>query len=112
MKGDRSPRWALTVCLRLHSGDRGDFLFRLFVHTAPRRIMYLDPLFSSLFPPIVVVVVVVVVVRSAPRLVLQSAREARVLPVPIVSCMINGAGPSGRLKPPRTPAPFGLSIPR
>ena len=39
-----------------------------------------------------------VVVRSAPRLVLRSAREARVLPVPIVSCMINGSqNPSRRL---------------
>lgn len=53
------------------------------------RIMYLDPRSSqssrsppspplSLAPPLLIL-----------RLVLRSAREARVLPVPIVSCMIN-----------------------
>lgn len=53
--------------------------------------------------------------RSRP--VLQSAREARVLPVPIVSCMINGPGPPPSCRPllcpPRTAsAPFeGSDLP-
>lgn len=67
-------------------------LFGLFVPGVPRRIMYLDPLFSRSPSRLssLSLSLSMVVVRSAPRLVLQSAREARVLPVPIVSCMING----------------------
>lgn len=56
-----------------------------------------------------------VLVSALSRPVLQSAREARVLPVPIVSCMINGPGPPcspARLQQPRTPAPFeGSDLP-
>ena len=51
---------------------------------------------------------------SARWLVLQSAREARVLPVPIVSCMINGPGavcPAGTASYTHRLSPFGLSIP-
>lgn len=48
--------------------------------------------------------------RSRP--VLQSAREARVLPVPIVSCMINGPGPPPSCRPllcpPRTASYTGF----
>lgn len=63
--------------------------FSLLRPRPPRRIMYLDPRSSQSSrsppsPPLSLAPTLLIL-----RLVLRSAREARVLPVPIVSCMIN-----------------------
>lgn len=89
-RGRRSPRFLFVA-----SGRRkrpSSFFSPLLRPQPPRRIMYLDPAFFATITPISSLATSLFLSRSLPRilrLVLRSAREARVLPVPIVSCMIN-----------------------